>query len=96
MNTAQRQILSLLTHRDGATIPQVADALDISVGTATKYVVSLLDEGFLEDCGKAESASGRRPHLYRLRADAGCFIGIDGNADGQRSFATCGNCDGIS
>lgn len=79
MNTAQRQILSLLTRRDGATIPQVAEALDMSVGTATKYVMALLDEGFLEDCGKTESASGRRPHLYRLRADAGWFLGIDAN-----------------
>ena len=79
MNTAQRQILSLLTRRDGATIPQVAEILDISVGTATKYVDSLLDEGYLEDCGKTESASGRRPHLYRLRTDAGWFLGIDVN-----------------
>ena len=79
MNTAQRQILSLLTRQDGASIPQVAEALDISVGTATKYVASLLDEGYLEDSGKVESASGRRPHLYRLRAEAGWFLGIDAN-----------------
>ena len=79
MNIAQRQILSLFTRRDGATIPQVAEAQDMSVGTATKYVMTLLDEGFLEDCGKTESVSGRRPHLYRLRADAGWFLGMDVN-----------------
>ena len=77
MNTPQRQILSLLTRKDGATIPQLADALDLSIGTTTKYVGSLVSGGHLEDCGKAESASGRRPHLFRLRAEAGWFLGMD-------------------
>ena len=79
MNTPQRQILSLLMRKDGATIPQLADALDLSIGTATKYVGALVSEGYLEDCGKAESVSGRRPHLFRLRADAGWFLGLDVN-----------------
>ena len=71
--------MSLLTRSDGCTVPQVAEALDISVGTAIKYVTSLVQEGYLEDCGKADSASGRRPHLYRLRGEAGCFLGLDVN-----------------
>ena len=100
MNTPERQILALLSRRDGATIPQIADALGISIGTATKYVGILLDEGALEDCGKTESVTGRRPHRYCLRADAGWFLGVDvndryinaglmdfqGNMHGQRIF----------
>ena len=72
MNTPQSQILSLLTRQDSATIPQLAEALDISIGTATKYVSSLLQDGYL-----AASVSGRRPNLYSLRADAGMFLGVE-------------------
>jgi predicted NBD/HSP70 family sugar kinase len=79
MNTPESQILALLSRRDGATIPQIADALGISIGTATKYVGILLEEGTLEDCGKSESVTGRRPHRYSLRADAGWFLGVDVN-----------------
>ena len=79
MNTPESQILALLSRKDGATIPQIADALGISIGTATKYVGILLEEGALEDCGKTESVTGRRPHRYSLRADAGWFLGVDVN-----------------
>ena len=70
------QILSLCTRNDGCTVPQVAEALDISVGTAIKYITTLVQEGYLENCGKTDSASGRRPQLYRLRGDAGCFLDV--------------------
>jgi len=79
MGSSRNQILSLLTRSDGCTIPQVAETLDMSVGTATKYITALVREGVLEDCGKTGSASGRRPHLYRLHGDAGCFLGMDVN-----------------
>lgn len=79
MNTSQSHILSLLTRQDSCTIPEIADALGISVGTATKYVGTLLAEGYLEDLGKAPSVSGRRPHRYSLRAEAGHFLGFDVN-----------------
>ena len=67
MNTPESQILALLSRRDGATIPQIADALGISIGTATKYVGILLEEGALDDCGKTESVTfakkGEKPIL---------------------------------
>ena len=79
MTTPQSAILSLLTRQDSATIPAMAETLGISVGTATKYIGTLIDEGYLEDGGKAASVSGRRPNLYGLRADAGWFLGMDVN-----------------
>ena len=79
MNTPESQILALLSRRDGATIPQIAEALGISIGTATKYVGILLEEGALEDCGKTESVTGRRPHRYSLRANTGWFLGLEVN-----------------
>ncbi|MBR1406121.1 MAG: ROK family transcriptional regulator, partial [Bacteroidales bacterium] len=100
MSTPQSQILSLLTRQDSCSIPQIADALGVSIGTATKYVGALLEAKVLEDLGKAQSVSGRRPHRYSLRADAGWFLGVDvndryinaglmdfqGNMHGQRIF----------
>lgn len=77
ITTPQSQILSLLARQDGSTIPQVASALGISIGTATKYILSLVEDGVLEDLGKTGSVSGRRPHQYGLRADAGWFLGLD-------------------
>lgn len=74
---ARNEILSLLTRQDGCTIPQAAEALDLSVGTVTKHIITLVNEGYLEDLGTAESASGRRPHVYSLRAGAGHFLGLD-------------------
>ena len=79
MTTPQKQILSFLTRQDGCTIPQLAESLGMSIGTATKYVGSLLEEGLLEDLGKSASVSGRKPRLYSLRADAGWFLGFDVN-----------------
>ena len=60
-------------------IPQAAEWLDLSIGTVTKHVGSLIDEGYVEDLGAAESASGRKPHLYGLRKEAGYFLGLDVN-----------------
>lgn len=76
---ARNLILSLLTRQDGCTIPQAAETLGLSVGTVTKYIGTLLEDGYLEDLGAVESASGRRPHVYSLRASAGHFLGIDVN-----------------
>jgi len=77
MTPSQNQILSLLTHREGCTIPQAAEILGLSIGTVTKYIGSLVEEGFVQDSGAAESASGRKARLYTLKADAGLFLGVD-------------------
>lgn len=79
MHLTRSQLLSLLTKHDGCTIPQIAETLSLSIGTATKYVSTLMKEGYLEDLGTTESASGRRPHVYSLKADTGWFLGMDVN-----------------
>ena len=79
MDLSQNPIISLLTKRAGCTIPQAAEELGLSVGTVTKYMSALMDAGYVEDYGPAESSSGRKPRLYSLKADAGCFLGVDVN-----------------
>ena len=41
----------------------------------------MIQEGFLVETGKMESATGRRPSLYGLNPNAGSFVGIDVNRD---------------
>ena len=76
-NKNGRGIIARLIATGGATIPELAEALDISIGTATSAVASLLEEGYLRDQGKASTGSGRKPHVYSLHPDAGIYVGID-------------------
>ncbi len=77
MNSIRSQILSLLAHQESCTIPQAAKQLGLSVGTVTKYIGALVEEGTMQDNGATESASGRKPHLFSLKADARLFLGVD-------------------
>ena len=79
MEMFNNPVLTLLTRKGTCTIPQAAEWLDLSIGTVTKHIGSLIDEGYVEDLGAAESASGRKPHLYGLRKEAGYFLGLDVN-----------------
>ena len=79
MDIAKNPLISLLTRQEGCTIPQAAEGLGLSIGTVTKYMNALMEAGYVENYGPAESASGRKPRLYSLKADAGCFLGLDVN-----------------
>ena len=79
MDIAKNPLISLLTKREGCTIPQAAEWLGLSIGTVTKQMNAMMEAGYVEDYGPAESASGRKPRLYSLKADAGCFLGLDVN-----------------
>ena len=36
-----------------------------------------MDDGFMIDLGKSGTSGGRRPSIYGLNPEAGCFIGVD-------------------
>ena len=79
MDISHNPLICLLTKREGCTIPQAAEALGLSIGTVTKHMNALMEAGYVDDYGPAESASGRKPRLYCLKADVGCFLGLDVN-----------------
>ena len=59
MDIAKNPLISLLTKREGCTIPQAAEWLGLSIGTVTKQMNAMMEAGYVEDYGPAESASGR-------------------------------------
>ena len=77
MHTNEDQILSYLIFNGGGTIPAMAAELDVSIGTATKLVAALAEDGLIQDSGVMETASGRKPHRFELNPEAGYFLGID-------------------
>ena len=79
MERNARRILARLIEKGGATLPELADTLDISIGTVTKEIASLQQEGLVRDTGKIDTNSGRKPRLYDLNPEAGYFAGIDLN-----------------
>ena len=79
MEKNARRILARLIEKGGSTLPELADTLDISIGTVTKEIASLQQEGLVRDTGKIDTNSGRKPRLYDLNPEAGYFAGIDLN-----------------
>jgi glucokinase-like ROK family protein len=59
------------------TLAELSRDMDLSVPTVTKLVGDLLDDGFVVDSGKQETAGGRRPSKYGLNPDSGYFMGVD-------------------
>lgn len=73
----KKNILVQLAENGGVTIAELAKVLNISVPTATKLLMDLKEEGFLEDNGKIETAGGRRPNIFGLAPGALYFLGVD-------------------
>lgn len=51
--------------------------MDLSIPTITKLVNELIDDGFVIDFGKQETAGGRRPNIYGINPISGYFVGVD-------------------
>ena len=79
MDKNARQIITRLIEKGGATLPELADILEVSIGTVTKEIATLQEKGLVVDTGKIETGSGRKPRLYNLNPEAGYYGGIDLN-----------------
>ncbi len=73
----KQRILELCVNSGDFSMADLARDLNSSIPTVTKIVGELIDDGWLEDLGKKGSASGRRPSIFGLNADAGYFVGVD-------------------
>ncbi|MBN2765775.1 MAG: ROK family transcriptional regulator [Paludibacteraceae bacterium] len=59
------------------TIAELSKELNLSVPTVTKLVAELMEDGFVADFGKQETAGGRRPNMYGVKPESGYFMGVD-------------------
>ena len=77
----KKDILLLCSGATGFSLADFARELGTSIPKVTRIVNEMIQEGYLADIGKQESATGRRPSLYGLNPDAGCFVGVDVGRD---------------
>lgn len=73
----KQRIITRLIYTGCTTITDLSKSMGLSVPTVTKFVDEMCAEGYVNDCGKLETAGGRHPSLYGLNADSGYFIGVD-------------------
>ncbi|MCR5759197.1 MAG: ROK family transcriptional regulator [Bacteroidales bacterium] len=77
MTEEHRGIINLCIRKGACSIADFSKELNISVPTATKIVFQLIEDGYLQDCGKVGTNGGRRPSTYGLNPEAGYFVGVD-------------------
>lgn len=77
MTEEQKGIITLCIRRGACSIADFSKHLGISVPTATKIIAGLMEDGYLQDCGKVGTSGGRRPSTYGLNPEAGYFVGVD-------------------
>ncbi|MBR1706851.1 MAG: ROK family protein [Bacteroidales bacterium] len=73
----KKTILHLCIQSGEYSIAALSEQLNASVPTVTKLIGELMDDGFMIDLGKSGTSGGRRPSIYGLNPEAGCFIGVD-------------------
>ena len=73
----KKAILNLFNLGSGYCVSDLARELDTSIPKVTRVLNELIQDGFLIETGKQESATGRRPSIYGLNPEAGYFVGID-------------------
>lgn len=73
----KKKIIRLLDKKGAATINDISKKFNSSSPKVNKLIQELIDEGLIEDLGKAETDVGRRPHLYGLIGDSMYFMGVD-------------------
>ena len=75
----EKKIITYFIHNGNSTITDLAQELNLSIPTTTKFVNEMCETKILNEFGKLETSEGRRPNLYGLNPTSGYFIGIDLN-----------------
>ncbi len=77
LGSNQKKIITSFFYNMNSTIAELAKELNLSIPTVTKLVNDMVDAGILNDYGKSDSKSGRKPSTYGLNPHSGYFMGID-------------------
>lgn len=85
----KKKIITSFFYAPNLSIPELAKELNLSIPTVTKLVNEMVEEGILNDYGKSDSKTGRKPSTYGLNPLSGYFLGIDI----KRNHINIGVCD---
>ncbi|MDO5523792.1 MAG: ROK family transcriptional regulator [Bacteroidia bacterium] len=75
----KREILCYYINHGENTLADLGKEMSLSIPTVTKLVGELIEDGYVIDFGKQETAGGRRPNIYGLNQNSGYFVGVDIN-----------------
>lgn len=84
-----KKIITSFFYNLNSTIPELAKELYLSIPTVTKLVNEMVADGILNDYGKSDSKTGRKPNTYGLNPHSGYFLGIDI----KRNYINIGLCN---
>ncbi len=73
----KKEIICYYINNGEASLADLGKEMNLSVPTVTKLVGELIDDGYVDDFGKQETAGGRRPNIYGLNHNSGYFVGVD-------------------
>ena len=74
-----KRIIGHFIHHAETTIPEIAAAMELSIGTATKEIIALQEDGYVQNNGKIATGSGRKPSSFSLNPNSYYYAGIDLN-----------------
>ena len=77
VESPKKKIITYLMHNHSSTIPDLAKDIDLSIPTVTKFLMELVDAGYIVNYGKQETSEGRPPNLYGLNPDSAYMVGVD-------------------
>lgn len=72
-----RSVLRLIRRRKGITRVEIAEALQLSLSSVTKYANALVASGVIREIGCRDSTGGRKSVLLGVNPDFALAIGVD-------------------
>lgn len=76
-NRKAKEVFQRIRLKGTISKQELQEATGYTISTLTRLLEELVELGFIEETGFGESTGGRRPTLYRIRADYGYVLGLD-------------------
>ena len=76
MKNLRNEIIRTLVDSGDMSISALAQRLESTTPTVTKYISELIESGIVQNCGKSSASLGRKPCTYRINGKSSYFIGV--------------------
>ena len=67
----KKKILGHCINEGNFSLADLSKEINISIPTTTKLIEELIEDGFIKDMGKLDTAGGRRPSILGLNPSVG-------------------------